>query len=388
MSKKSKLASLLSITGVMFGAYVGPGFASGTQTVNYFLNKGTIGVFIGPAIAMVLCFIFTFLLFTINRIYAPRSYREAYGNIYRSKNLNRFFVNFKELQVIAVVFISLAAQISTAANLLNSVYGMPIAVGSVIFVLAILLLSLFGAGLLRKAGAVLSICIIAICVYIGIKCLGAAWPGMSQFMEGGTTYRDYGYTSAPYAWFSMLMIVVFFMNGYEACVPASKGIVTEKKDVWIVSLSTALLSGISTMVFTMIFAAGMPDILDETIPTLWALGTLTKANMAIQTIYVVFAIAAMLSSSMSFIFTVTERFQGPLGNIWKGSSEFLRKLAIALFFIIICMAGSTFGLINIIRYGYNTFTMIVGPVMLIPLIVSVPYRIYRDKKDGIISQDK
>ncbi|MGX7068834.1 hypothetical protein ACWOBZ_02250 [Gemella bergeri] len=31
--------------------------------------------------------------------------------------------------------------------------------------------------------------------------------------------------------------------------------------------------------------------------------------------------------------------------------------------------------------------MIVGPVMLIPLIVSVPYRLWRDKKDGILDEN-
>ena len=31
--------------------------------------------------------------------------------------------------------------------------------------------------------------------------------------------------------------------------------------------------------------------------------------------------------------------------------------------------------------------MIVGPVMLIPLIVSVPYRLWKDKKDGILDEN-
>ena len=241
--------------------------------------------------------------------------------------------------------------------------------------------------MLRRAGTVLTLCIIAICIYIGYRCLGAAIPGMEAFVGNQVSYTEYGYTSGPFAWFSMLMIVVFFMNGYEACIPASKGIIQTRKDVFIHSLATALLCSVSSVVFTIIFAAGMPGVMKETIPTLWAMTKLTSSDMTVQTIYVIFAMAAMLSTSMSFIFTVTERFQIPLAKVWSGSTEFSRKLVIAIIFILICTFGSSFGLLNIIKYGYNTFTMIVGPVMLVPLVIAIPYRFYEDRKRGVLDAD-
>ena len=85
--KKSKLAAIFSICAVMYSAYVGSGFASGTQTVSYFLNKGYIGVIIGPLVAGILRFVFNLLLFEINRVYTPKTYREAYNTIYRAKGL-------------------------------------------------------------------------------------------------------------------------------------------------------------------------------------------------------------------------------------------------------------------------------------------------------------
>ena len=106
-SPKTGLAAIFSICAVMYSAYVGPGFASGTQTVSYFLNKGWIGVFIGPLIAGILCFVFNLLLFEINRVYKPNTYREAYNQIYKNKGLQAFFGTFKELQVIVVVLIAL-----------------------------------------------------------------------------------------------------------------------------------------------------------------------------------------------------------------------------------------------------------------------------------------
>lgn len=386
MKKKSSFAAIFSICAVMYSAYVGPGFASGTQTVSYFLNKGWIGVIIGPLVAGILCFIFNLLLFEINRIYTPNTYREAYNTIYRAKGLQLFFGTFKEIQVIVVVLIALSAQISTTATLLFQLFGLPKLVGTVLFCLAVLLLALFGADLLRKVGTVLGICILLICGYVAVICLGNAWEPAMDFLARRVSYTEYGFT-APRAWFSMLMIVVFFMNGYEACVPASIGIIKTRKDVFVESLVTALLCSLSTMIFTIIFAAGMPEILKEEIPTLWAINELSNAGWISRILYVVFAVAAMLSSSVAFIFTVCNRFEPLIQKVWVKSTGFSRKLVIALVFILICTFGSSFGLLNIIKYGYGTFTTIVGPVMLVPLIVSVPYRLYKDRKDGILTDN-
>ncbi len=77
MKKKTSFAAVFSICAVMYSAYVGPGFASGTQTVSYFLNKGWIGVFIDPLVAGLLNFIFNLLLFETNIIYTCKTYRRA-----------------------------------------------------------------------------------------------------------------------------------------------------------------------------------------------------------------------------------------------------------------------------------------------------------------------
>lgn len=385
-TKKNKFAAIFSLSAIMYSAYVGPGFASGTQTVSYFNNKGWIGVFLGPAVAGLLCFVFNLLLFEINRIYKPESYREAYNTIYRPKGLQLFFGTFKEIQVIVVVLIALSAQISTTAVLLNQLFGLPKIVGTVGFCLLVLLFALWGAGVLRKVGTVLGLAILIICAYVAVICLGNAVPAATEYLSQHISYSAYGY-SAPQAWFSMLMIVVFFMNGYEACVPASRGIIETRKDVLTESLMTALLCAVSTMIFTFIFAAGMPDIMNEEIPTLWAINNLSSSGWISKILYVVFAVAAMLSSSVAFIFTVCNRFEPLIQKKWTSSTELSRKFVIAIVFILICTFGSSFGLLNIIKYGYGTFTTIVGPVMLLPLIVSVPYRLWKDKKDGIFDSN-
>lgn len=200
LTKKSNFAAIFSICAVMYSAYVGPGFASGTQTVAYFNDKGWIGVIIGPLLAGVLCFIFNLLLFEINRVYKPTSYREAYNTIYRPKGLQLFFGTFKEIQVIVVVLIALAAQISTTAILLDQLFGLPQIIGTVLFCAVVLLLSLWGAGLLRKVGTILGVAILLICGYVAVLCIGNAAPTAEAYLSQHISYTEYGF-SAPYAWF-------------------------------------------------------------------------------------------------------------------------------------------------------------------------------------------
>lgn len=383
---RKKFAAIFSLSAIMYSAYVGPGFASGTQTVSYFNNKGFIGIFLGPLVAGIMCFIFNLLLFEINRIYKPDSYREAYNTIYRPKGLQLFFGTFKELQVIVVVLIALSAQISTTAVLLNQIFGLPKIVGTIGFCVLVLLFALWGAGVLRKVGTILGLAILLICGYVAVVCFGNAIPLATDYIQQHVSYTEYGFSGIQ-AWFSMLMIVVFFMNGYEACVPASKGIIETRKDVFIESLVTAVLCAGSTMIFTFIFAAGMPDVMQEEIPTLWAINNLSNSGWISKILYVVFAIAAMLSSSVAFIFTVCNRFEPIIEKKWASSNSYIRKFVIAIIFILICTFGSSFGLLNIIKYGYGTFTLIVGPVMLVPLIISVPYRLWKDRKDGILDDN-
>ncbi|MGX7085654.1 hypothetical protein [Gemella bergeri] len=381
-----KTAAILSLSAIMYTAYFGPGFASGTQTVSYFNNKGWIGIFLGPALAGILCFVFSILLFEVNRIYQPMSYREAYNTIYRPKRLQLFFGTFKEIQVISVVLIALSAQISTTAILLNQIFGVPRIIGTIGFCILVLLFALLGAGVLRKMGAIFGTAVLLICAGVAIICLGNAIPLANNYLEKQVSYTSYGF-SAPQAWFSMLTIVVFFMNGYDACVPASRGVLKTRKDVILQSTVTAVLCAGSTMIFTYIFSAGMPDIMKEDIPTLWAIDTLSNSGNFSKVLYAIFAIGAMVSSSVAFIFTVCNRFEPLLEKKWKASSISVRKFLIAIIFVLICTFGSSLGLINIIKYGYGGFTMIVGPVMLIPLIVSVLYRLWRDKKDGILDEN-
>ena len=113
LKKKNHNRDLLSIIFLMLISYMGPGFATGTLTVNYFLSRGWIGVFIGPVIVGFLCFTFLFLLLEINRIFKPQNSNDAFMKIYSKTKVTGFVKSFKDIQLAVLLALALSANIST-----------------------------------------------------------------------------------------------------------------------------------------------------------------------------------------------------------------------------------------------------------------------------------
>ncbi|MTI67392.1 MAG: hypothetical protein FH753_12470 [Firmicutes bacterium] len=376
----------ISVGAVMFAAYVGPGFASGTQTVAFFLTKGWIGVFLGPIVASIICFAVSLCLLEINRIYKPKDYRQQYDTIYRFKPLQFIVSNVKEIGTIMAALISIAAQISAAAILFQDLWNIPIVIGTIGFSAVIMIFALRGANILRLMGTALTLCILGVCIYIAALGIGPAWEGMSQFVTARTQPETFGFTHTV-AWFTMISFSLFLLAGSDGAIPASVGVLKTRKDVLISAITNAILALASTLVFTIVFASGMPEIQNESIPTMWAIRNIIGGGKITQVLYAILAISAMLSTGIVLIFTITNRLQVPLGKVWKNSSEFSRKFVVALSFVILCTVGSSFGILNIVRYGFTYVSLIMTPVVFLPVLVAVPYRLWKDKKDGTLPLD-
>lgn len=388
-SKKSKWASIMgpiSLGAVMFSTYVGPGFASGTQTVSYFLTKGWVGVFIGLFVVGALAMVLNLLLFQAFHVYQPHHFRECYDRIYRNKILNFVICNLKDIITILTVIVSVSAQISGAATIFENLFGLPNQAGRIIFALIIMFLCIYGAKVLNATGSIMTIAILCVTVYIGIVAIPMLWPSTMEFINSRVSMQEYGFTTVG-GWYAMIGFANMFISGQTACATTSRGILVDKKSVIIGSLTNVLLCTFSTMVYTVIFAGVMPEVTEESIPTLYVLQQAIGASRGTQLIYAILAIAAMISTGVSLIFSMAARYEGLLGKAWKKSSVRARKLVISVFFLALCTYGSGFGILALVNYGFGFLTRFGFPITSVPLLFFIPYQIWRDKKDGKINAD-
>ena len=118
---KGGFLAAISIAALFFSSYVGPGFAAGTQTVSYFLTKGSMGVIFAPALVGVLTFFWCYLTFEFNRIYKPKDYREQSDMIYKNPVARHALGIFKDVFAIIQVLLVVSGMISGAATILAKV---------------------------------------------------------------------------------------------------------------------------------------------------------------------------------------------------------------------------------------------------------------------------
>lgn len=385
VKKKSGLAAIISgpltLAALMFSVYVGPGFASGTQTVSYFLTKGWIGVFVGPIVVGIITFIWCWMTFEFNRIYRPKDYRQQSDMIYKNKFLRHALGIFTDILGILQIIMVTAAMVSGAANLFKSMWNIPMLAGTLIFALAILVLTLKGSKLVLSTGNFLTCCIIAVTIIIAIIAIAPTWDAAMDWMNQRVEPEEFGF-SKIYAWYVIITFINTFASGRNAAVPACLETLRTKKDSMIAALGTAMLCVLATLVYTVIFAAGMPEIASESIPTLYTLQELAGVSTGAQILYVVIALAAMLSTGVGLLYGGIARFENPVKKIWTNASDVAVRAVISIAFIVISTALSKFGIINIIGVGYTWAGIISVPILIFLLFFTIPHRIWRDKKDG------
>ncbi|MCJ7855627.1 hypothetical protein MUJ63_04845 [Lachnospiraceae bacterium NSJ-143] len=380
--RKIRLSGGLGLAALMFSTYIGPGYASGTQTVSFYLTKGWIGVFLAPIVLGILSFVWSFIVFEFNRVYRPKNYREQSDMIYKNPVLKYCLGVFKEIIAFFQVFVVVSAMISGAATLLNSMAGVPMVIGTVIFALALVALTLKGTKLVTKVSGVLTIIILAIVIYIAVIGIGPTWDGMKGFLAEHSQPEDFGFTKV-YAWFVILGSIFNFLAGANAAVPACLETIHSRADVIIAATGNAVFCTGATIICTMMFAAGMPEIAGEPLPMIYTLQKLVGAGAWVQYLYFVIALAAMLSTGVSLVYGMVERWTPVVGKAMANGSETAVRFVIAFALVVACVLMSRIGILVLVNKVYPILFNIGTPVIFYLLFITIPYRVYKDKKDGV-----
>ena len=383
-----KMSGSLGLAALMFSTYIGPGYASGTQTVSFYLTKGWIGVWLAPLVLGILAFVWSLLVFEFNRVYKPKNYREQSDMIYKNPVIKYILGVFKEIIAFFQVFVVVSAMVSGAATLLNTMFNINMLIGTICFSFALILLVLKGTNLVTKVSGILTVIILAIVIYIAIIGIGPTWEGMRTFLAAHTQPEDYGFSSKIYAWFVILGSLFNFLAGANAAVPACLESIHTRKDVFVASFVNAALCTGATIICTIMFSAGMPQIANEPLPMIYTLQNLVGAGAWVQYLYFVVAIAAMLSTGVSLVYGMTERWTPVIGKKLGTGIGVKTRFIIAFVMVFACVLMSRIGILVIVNKFYPMLFNIGTPVIFYLLFITVPYRMYKDKKEGCYPKDE
>jgi uncharacterized membrane protein YkvI len=370
----------VALAALMFSVYVGPGFASGTLTVAYLLTKGSMGVFAGPLVLGAFTFFWCLVTFEFSRVYRPANYREQSDMIYRNPILRWFLGLYADIVTNAGLVLLVAVMINGAANLLKSMLGLPILAGSIIFSICVLIFTMKGVRLVLKASSVLTVCIIAIIIYIAVIGIYPLWDKIAAFAGGNIPPSQFGF-SAGSAWLIILGFATSWACGRPAVVPACLEGLRGRRDVVAASAIMALFMIIGNIIFTMVLSAGMPQVTKEPIPLLYILEKVLNVSSVSRILYFIIAFAAMLSTGIGMIYGTEVRFHNHFKKLVRIKNDVLVRLIFNFALIVACVFLSKFGIIAIINKGYVLLTTLAAPLLFYLLYITIPWRMIRDKKD-------
>lgn len=367
IAAKGSFVLAFSVGSVLFSAHAGGGFATGNQANTYYVGLG----WPGPISAVIAMLLLTLTMREAMIMYNSRglkSHKELFETLYHP--IDKCYVLF-EVFFYIMVLMAVAAAISGAASALNQYFGLNYYIGIVIVGALVLLLTIFGADLVRKVSTYMGIAILvtAITIYtIGI------FKSKMLFTVMSADFSAVGFRNIPKA-----ILNAFTYAGFQcvtlptmiACGTPLKGKKNCSKSMWIsfVMNSVALVLSVFMLMSWKGYYSSVKG--GSTIPTLTVC---TEMGMKwLTVIYGICLLLCLISTGVTTTFGFVARFENHKA-FKKIKSQRVRSAVVSAFIIILSMTISLVGLTNIIKYGYGYCGYLAIAIVVVPFLTVGVYK--------------
>lgn len=376
MTKKNvNLGLAYSIGAIWFGSHVGGGFASGNQAWNFYGRFGTIGIIIS-IFSMLLVGLAGREILLSAKIYRSGSYREWAKSAYTP--IRVFGSIFFEIQVWCLYILASSGAVAGCASLLES-YGVPYLAGVLLTGGALVLITIFGGEVYRKASAymtaVLLVCL-AVVYFVVLK------PGVAEF---STNAASLGSSAGGSIWdviWSGCKYAGFQIFGFINMISLAKD--WKKRDITAGTVIGFIMNAVMLALSIVCLICWAPVAGGTTIPILTVLQNLNATGITV--IYSIALFLAFVSTAAGAVFATVVRIM-PLTSKIKGSTTG-KSAVIAIAFIVVTMVVSLAGLDAIVKIGYSWVGVFaVFTIIAWALIVLAP-RNRKALKDAAAEQEE
>ena len=157
MVDKNKMPLAVGVAFVAFTTQFGGGFASGAQIFSYYINYGIWGLFLPLLSQFLLAFFFWYGLryAFLHKTYDYRAFGDSFYGKYKV-----LFSNLYEITYLILIATATSAAFATGGSTLNSLFGIPYWLCTLVVGAFIFIISLYGTNIVRKCASTLSVLII------------------------------------------------------------------------------------------------------------------------------------------------------------------------------------------------------------------------------------
>jgi uncharacterized membrane protein YkvI len=297
------------------------------------------------------------------------SYKELFQTLYHPfDKLEWVFEIFFYIMVLMAV----AAAISGAASALQSYFGLNYYIGVGIVGVIVLMLTIFGAGIVRAASTWMGIAILV--TAISIYAIGIFKSDSGLFTVLASDFTKTGFGNMPKAIFNSFVYAGFQCVTLPTMIACGTTMRSERgcsKAMWISFVMNAVALTLS--IFMLMCWQGVYNSVDggATIPTLTACNAMSIR--ALTVIYGVCLLLCLISTGVTTIFGFVSRFEKlPIFSGIKSATT--RSAIVSAFIIVLSMTISIAGLTNIIKYGYGYCGYLGAAAVVIPFLTVGVYK--------------
>lgn len=355
----------LTVASVLFGWHAGGGFATGNQANQFYVITGWFGPFSAVLAILLLSLAVREAMIMYNQNHLT-SYKQLFETLYHP--LDKLELVF-ELYFYIMILMAISASIAGTGKMFQDIANIsyPVAIGIVGVLL--LILTMFGAELVRKASTVMTVLILAaaLCIFVvgilqkgdQIVAIFAAGPDWSQLPLALLK-------SFQYAGFQCAAIPTMIAVGTVLATPKDA-----KKSMWLAFALSSLV-----LCLSVVMLLGWSDVYcaiegGSTIPTL----TIAKqlGSPFLIWMYYICLFLCFVSTAVAAIFGIVGRFAGHKA-LSRIKSEKGRNALLSAIVMVISMGVSLAGLTNIIKYGYGYCGYVGIAFIVIPFLTVGVYK--------------
>lgn len=363
--KSSSKMSGFSLAAVWFGTHCGGGFATGTLAVNYYVRYGSWALFM-PLFSLLIMVIIGTIQWEICRSHKAYNYRSFADILYHPHE--KVWGTVFEIMFVVDVVMALAIVFASAGNLIQGFIDVPYMVAVAIFILLIVLLTMFGSKFLLRIGAVLSLVLIACLTITSVKGLsanGANFVNIVSHWETGGSFGGAIWSAFLYASFQC------------ACLATTHSLTKElpdkKSSLW-AGIFGFILNGAMMVLTVCMLLSYYPDCIGDNLPVF---NVLTKLNQPWLLIaYSAALFLALVTTSITCTSSLTARAETFVSKIIKNMT--VCRFVCSTVVLIICFCVAQFGLLAIISKGYSFIGYLCIPLVIVPTLLLGPKRIKKD----------
>lgn len=381
VSAKVPFMLAFSVGAVLFSAHAGGGFATGNQANTYYVGLGWMGPISAVLAMLLLCMTMREAMLMYNTR-GLTNYKDLFKTLYHP--LDKLYVLF-EIFFYIMVLMAVAAAISGAASALNQYFGLNYYIGIVLVGLLVLVLTIFGASVVRTATTYMGIAILV--TAITIYAVGTVQRG-NLFDVLAADFQNTGFGNVPQAILNAFTYAGFQCVTLPTMIACGTPLTSKKgcsKAMWISFVMNAVALVLS--IFMLLSWQSVYTSVEggTTIPTLTACGEMQMPWLTV--VYGVCLLLCLISTGVTTTFGFVARFEKL--PIFRGiSSAPVRSAIVSAFIIVLSMTISLVGLSNIIKYGYGYCGYLAIVIVVLPFLTVGVYKNRKYLKQKPAQQDK